>query len=288
MKKYYNNKTIINISDEIEKNKDKYNEYFIYNYNEYKDNNEHYFPDLNKHIKLNNLLDKQYLCIFGDVHNILDKPAITKSCPININNDNNIIFKLSIDRHFGMLKKNNFNIIPWEDKINKAVWRGVDTGNNDRFKLISKDYKIHNVGFTDFVQNYKNKKKEYNYLLKEKLTYNDQLKYKYLISIEGNDVATGLKWMLYSNSIVLMKKPTKETWIMENKLIPFQHYILLNDNLDNLDEMIKWCMLNDNECKKISNNATKYIELFLDENNENKIINEILNRINNNIIYTKN
>jgi len=47
-----------------------------------------------------------------------------------------------------------------------------------------------------------------------------------------------------------MKKPTKETWIMENKLIPFQHYILLNDNLDNLDEMIKWCMLNDNECKK--------------------------------------
>jgi len=105
MKKYYNNKTIINISDEIEKNKDKYNEYFIYNYNEYKDNNEHYFPDLNKHIKLNNLLDKQYLCIFGDVGHILDKPAITKSRPINTNNDNNIILKLEIDRHFGMLKK---------------------------------------------------------------------------------------------------------------------------------------------------------------------------------------
>tara|TARA_B110000208_G_C11652668_1_gene388593 strand:+ start:421 stop:984 length:564 start_codon:yes stop_codon:yes gene_type:complete len=184
-----------------------------------------------------------------------------------------------------MLNNNDFNIIPWEEKINKGVWRGVDTGNNDRLKFIEKYYKIHNFGFTDLVQNLKNEKDKYKYLIKENLNYEEQLKYKYLISIEGNDVATGLKWMLYSNSVVLMKIPTKESWIMEGRLIPYFHYIPLNENFDDLDDVIKWCLLNDDKCKVISNNATIYIKQFLYKKNENEIAVNILKRINNNIIY---
>ena len=30
------------------------------------------------------------------------------------------------------------------------------------------------------------------------------LQYKYLLSLEGNDVATGLKWMMLSDSVVFM------------------------------------------------------------------------------------
>ncbi len=40
----------------------------------------------------------------------------------------------------------------------------------------------------------------------------DQLKFKYFLSLEGNDVATGLKWMLLSNSVV---------FIASNKLFHF-------------------------------------------------------------------
>lgn len=71
---------------------------------------------------------------------------------------------------------------------------------------------------------------------------NEQLKYRYLIAVEGaasvqhplrcaihvftpspptttgNDVASGLKWMLASNSVVFMPLPRYETWIEESML----------------------------------------------------------------------
>ena len=43
---------------------------------------------------------------------------------------------------------------------------------------------------------------------KNVITIKEQLKSKFLISVEGGDVATNLKWILYSNSTPLMAKPT--------------------------------------------------------------------------------
>ena len=52
------------------------------------------------------------------------------------------------------------------------------------------------IGFSHIVQN------EYQYqdYVKDKLTMKDMLKSKFLISIEGNDVATSTKWIMSSNS----------------------------------------------------------------------------------------
>jgi len=38
----------------------------------------------------------------------------------------------------------------------------------------------------------------------------EQLKYKYIISLEGNDVGSSLKWVLLSQSVAFMKKPAVE------------------------------------------------------------------------------
>ena len=69
--------------------------------------------------------------------------------------------------------------------------------------------------------------KEY---LKKILTIREQLKYKYILSIEGNDVSSGLKWQLYSNSVVFMRKPKIVSWAMEDKLEPYVHYIPIKDD----------------------------------------------------------
>ena len=45
-------------------------------------------------------------------------------------------------------------------------------------------------------------------------------KFKITISLEGNDVASGLKWSLQSASVVLMPPPTRTTWAMEELLEP--------------------------------------------------------------------
>ena len=45
-------------------------------------------------------------------------------------------------------------------------------------------------------------------------------------------MASGLKWMLFSNSVVFMAPPTKTSWAMEEKLVPYVHYIPLWQNKD--------------------------------------------------------
>jgi hypothetical protein len=55
----------------------------------------------------------------------------------------------------------------------------------------------------------------------EKVRINTLLEYKGIIMIEGNDVASGLKWALLSQSIVLMPKPKHTSWAMEELLEPW-------------------------------------------------------------------
>jgi len=50
---------------------------------------------------------------------------------------------------------------------------------------------------------------------------------------------------------------------MESLLEPFVHYIPLDDDLSNLDEMVQYCIDNDNECEKISERATLWMYDFM-------------------------
>lgn len=59
----------------------------------------------------------------------------------------------------------------------------------------------------------------------EKMTLRQHLDYKFILSLEGNDVASNLKWVMSSNSLAVMPRPTCETWFMEGRLIPNYHYV---------------------------------------------------------------
>ena len=72
---------------------------------------------------------------------------------------------------------------------------------------------------------------DYRYKIKNRLRPEHLLRYKYLISIEGNDVASNLKWLFASKCLILMPKPTCETWFCEGLLEPWVHYIPLENNL---------------------------------------------------------
>jgi len=53
---------------------------------------------------------------------------------------------------------------------------------------------------------------------------------------------------------------------MESLLEPFIHYIPLDDDHSNLDEMVEYCRLKDDECKRISERATLWVyDLLLAE-----------------------
>ena len=196
------------------------------------------------------------------------------------NNNNAFLFPLEYGRHwndaFDMMN-NRVKKVNWEHKKDEPVFRGTLTGTEkidrlDFCKLFSSKY---NVGL--LYNPYQYTELDYKDCTKDSVSINNMLKYKYIISIEGNDKDSGLNWKLASGSVVLMKKPVYESWLMEGRLIPYVHYVPLKDDYSDFEEILNWCKNNDSKCKEISSNAFNYMLEFNNLQNEKKLANEIKN-----------
>lgn len=219
-------------------------------------------------------------------------PILVKSREISKDTSFSILTKLNTKRHFSELKTIKKNDIPFSKKKNVLVWRGSTTGsgfgNHIPKRLVSRETLIEkycnepsmrkgiDVGLTNIVQEAKKRKEYYTKFLKPTITKKEMLEYKYILSVEGNDVATNTKWIMYSNSVMFMPKPHIESWFLESKLIPNVHYIPVNYDFSNLEEQINWCNSHPKECLQIIKNAKKFIKTFLNERNENKIMKAVL------------
>ena len=233
--------------------------------------------------KKRNISEQLFLCRWGDSHenidqfgNIIKAPYFTKTR--RINNNTGVLLNFNYLRHWGYIKNVKENDICFHDKLNKIIWRGATTGEGNsefsfkenRFLCVQKyfDHQYCDIGFSDVVQgvNILNK------YIKNKMSLSEQLKYKYILSIEGNDIASGLKWQLYSNSVVFMRKPRIISWAMEDKLIPYVHYIPVKDDFSDLIDQIEFADNNQLLCIKIIKNANEFISQFLDPKKEELIL----------------
>ena len=211
----------------------------------YYDLKEHarYFP---RHFKV--------MHIFGDVTVVPDVPAIVKSRPISGDNSNAVLMKLDKYRHFQILKdKTRF-----EDKIAKAGWRGG--GHNPKRIALVAGFHSHplcDVGRTSGANDDPGRKGF--------LTPVEQMGYRYLLSIEGVDVATNLKWVMASNSLCMMPKPTYETWFMEGLLEQGAHYVQLRDDFADLEDKIVYYERHQDEAREIIRNANAHVRQFADK-----------------------
>lgn len=155
--------------------------------------------------------------------------------------------------------------LSFEEKKPKLMWRGA-AYQSHRIAFLEKFYtsKLLNVGCV--ARN--SATKPYH---TQKLTIDEQRKYKFLLSLEGNDVASSLKWNMASNSLVFMTKPKYETWFMEGQLEANVHYVLVRDDYEDLEDKISYYLENEAKAKTIIHNANKYTKQFLDKKRE-KII----------------
>jgi hypothetical protein len=207
-----------------------------------------------------------------------------------------ILWKLEIERHYGLISKVDREDVDWDLKMDMAVFRGTLTGlslktGKDANDDLTLPLVHHNNSCSDLLrcmfvrQHNRNRGYEYesaiqaettnrshnilrrNSLVDAKLTntfhripdtiveqwnlmatrrlhLRELLRYKGIIVIPGNDVASSLKWALYSKSVVLMppipsskmlssrsttnrwNDPTiAVSWAMEPFLQPWIHYI---------------------------------------------------------------
>ena len=116
-----------------------------------------------------------------------------------------------------------------------------------------------------------NSNTDHDHWIKKKISIEVHLKYKFILCIEGVDVATNLKWVMSSNSIAVMAKPKIESWFMEKQLIANYHYIEIKDDYSDLEEKLTFYINNLDECLRIIKNANTYVNQFKDSKREKLI-----------------
>ena len=218
--------------------------------------------------------------------------------PLHTKHDNGhlqpILWKLNSERHYSMLPGVQHDDIPWKLKINMAVFRGSLTGvsrteassntnfdfcmHSRRCRLVFRHGKstLVDARLTSTIGLINNTLNGVE-LTGSSLSMKRQLQYKALIMVEGNDVATGLKWALLSNSVVMMQPPSHTSWAMEELLEPWVHFIPLNEELSDVEEKMQWVLDNDEQAQQIAERGTLWIHDFVlhpDAASDEKLIQE--------------
>lgn len=200
---------------------------------------------------------------------------------IRIQNKENKWFPRSSQKHTYNFTKE------WDTKIPIAIFRGSSTGSgvtidtNQRLKLvyISKNtlpdengIPYIDAGITKW--NMRAKKIINNpYLqtldlsnipfdLSNKMTPEEQSKYKYIIHVDGHVSAFRLSYELSMNSVILIVKSKWKLWYSD-LLQPYVHYIPVKEDLSDIIDIIKWCRNNDKKCQEISKNAKDFYNKYL-------------------------
>ena len=200
---------------------------------------------------------------FGDEHGPSLLPVVSKARNVGADNEVDIIWPLNIICHFGKLENlKKTQDTPWEEKKDAIVWRGDCTGKeNKRLRFVEKYAPQQNddidIFFDPKCVQTRNVDATFT---KPLINLEEMLKYKYLLSLEGNDVASGLKWQLASSSVVFMPKPTAETYAMEGLLVPFVHYIPVKSDGSDVEDMMAWAKKNDKKARWISEQASMYMD----------------------------
>jgi len=199
--------------------------------------------------------------IFGDAIHVAAGPSIQKSRPITGDNRNAVLLKLDKKRHFVFVK----DPIKFADKKNMLIGRGVmSQPHRLRFMEMYFNDPLCNLGQV-------NKTGGKSGWIKPKISIIDHLQYKFILSLEGNDVATNLKWIMSSNSIAVMPKPKYETWFMEGRLVGGQHYIEIADDYTDLHQKLEYYINNTPEAEAIIKNANAFAAQFTDKKREDLI-----------------
>jgi hypothetical protein len=89
------------------------------------------------------------------------------------------------------------------------------------------------------------------------------LLYRYLIDIDGySSCFSRTFWILLSNSILLKQVTDNRQWFYQG-LEPYVHFIPLESDLSNLEEQYKWCLEREQECRRISKEASQFALNYL-------------------------
>ncbi len=199
----------------------------------------------------------------GDVTYVPEYPSIVKSRPLATDHVNSVVMKLDKVRHFIFVNDRK----SFAEKKDAAIFRGKVKGKPSR-RLFMEMYFGHPMCDLGDVSKNTTDPAEWQ---TEKKTIREHLEYKFVLALEGNDVASNLKWVMSSNSLAVMPRPTCETWFMEGTLIPNYHYVEIKADFSDLEERLNYYVKHIDEAQKIIEQAHDYVDQFKNRKREHLI-----------------
>lgn len=103
------------------------------------------------------------------------------------------------------------------------------------------------------------------------MTVPEQFHYRFILTLEGNDLSSSLQWVMASNCVPVMPRPSVESWMMESEMTPGVHYIEIASDFSDAAEKIQYYIDHPEETRRISEESRKWAEQFYDKKRE-KII----------------
>lgn len=206
--------------------------------------------------------------LFGDIRDIPPYPTIVKSRSLTPDNANSVLLKLDKCRHFVYVNDK----IPFADKQDRVIFRGQVGTRENRIRFIQQFANDPRVDAANTLAN--------GGLLADnpdgkaivpRMSLYEHLNYKYIMALEGNDVASNLKWVMSSNSLAVMPRPTCETWFMEGRLQAGVHYVEIKNDYSDLHQQLDYYAAHPKEAEAIARNAQAYVAQFKDERRERYI-----------------
>jgi hypothetical protein len=186
----------------------------------------------------------------GDIKHVPDVPTVVRSRPIGDHNQNSILLPLNSRRLFEVYPDPD----AFEDKKSMIVWRGA-VHKEHRAQLLEA---CESLPFCDIAASFTSIDR-CKHLVKNWLTPQQQMTYKYLFIIEGNDIASNIQWAMNSNSLCMMRKPRYESWFAEGLLKANVHYVEIAEDFSDIDEKFRYYEANPEEAKAIIKNSNAYV-----------------------------
>ena len=210
--------------------------------------------------------------LFGDVRDIPEHPSIVKSRTLSqaesnegvSDNSNSVMLKLDKCRHFVYIKDR----LRLDEKEDRAIFRGHIGSRENRARFCRMFADNRRVDAADTLPS---QVEGYKQTEESMLSFYEHLRFRYIMALEGNDVASNLKWIMSSHSAAVMPRPTCETWFMEGRLKAGFHYVEIRPDFTDLEEKMDYYSGHLDELETIVRNANRYVDQFRDERRERYI-----------------